>query len=114
MDRKPEDDFNSPQYSAVVSQALDKGLTKVEAAELERKNVYGHDYRTDRQGRPIQQGIGSESNPSGNHFAALRKAEQQGLEPPGTYKRMVAELFKKDRETALRLGLREPARATSA
>jgi hypothetical protein len=45
--------------------------------ENERKNVFGHDYKTDRHGRPIEQGIGSASQPSLNHFQALAAAEGQ-------------------------------------
>lgn len=41
----------------------------------EEKNVFGHDVKHDRQGRPIEQGIGSASQPSANHFAALATAE---------------------------------------
>jgi hypothetical protein len=42
---------------------------------LEEKNVFGHDVKHDRHGRPIEQGIGSPSQPSMNHFRALGAAE---------------------------------------
>jgi hypothetical protein len=43
-------------------------------AEAERRNVFGHDYKTDRHGKPIEQGIGSASQPTENHFLAVAAA----------------------------------------
>ena len=43
--------------------------------ENERKNVFGHDYKTDRHGKPIEQGVGSPSNPTIQSMNALRAAE---------------------------------------
>jgi hypothetical protein len=45
----------------------------------EAKNVFGADHKTDRHGRPIEQGIGSASQPSLNHFQALAAAEGQDV-----------------------------------
>jgi hypothetical protein len=42
---------------------------------MEEKNVFGYDVRHDKHGRPIEQGIGSASQPSMNHFRALAAAE---------------------------------------
>jgi hypothetical protein len=36
----------------------------------EEKNVFGYDFKRDKHGRPIEQGIGSASQPSMNHFRA--------------------------------------------
>jgi hypothetical protein len=38
--------------------------------EEEAKAVFGHNYKTDRDGKPIEQGIGSASQPSANSVAA--------------------------------------------
>jgi hypothetical protein len=42
--------------------------------ENERKNVFGHDYKTDKHGNPVEQGIGSASQPTENHFLAVAAA----------------------------------------
>jgi hypothetical protein len=41
--------------------------------ENERKAVFGHDYKLDKNGRPIEQGIGSPAQPSANSVAAYEK-----------------------------------------
>ena len=43
--------------------------------EQEKRHVFGDNYRTDRNGRPIEQGIGAAGNESVNRFLALEKAE---------------------------------------
>jgi hypothetical protein len=102
----------SAVYSMAYEKAARAGKTDAEACalaeEAERKNVYGFDYKTDKNGVPQQQGIGSEQNPSINHFAALRKAEQQGREPPGSYDTAVRALYKRDAKLAQSLGLHLP------
>jgi hypothetical protein len=86
-----------PFGSAVYSQAVEKAATAAYDAgkplsnaeldtigkEADRKATFGFDYRVDRSGAPIQQGISAE-NSNTNHFAALLKAEQLGRERPGT------------------------------
>jgi hypothetical protein len=42
---------------------------------LELENVFGAGYRRDRNGKPIEQGRGSISNPTEQSFAALEKYE---------------------------------------
>jgi hypothetical protein len=42
---------------------------------MEEKNVFGHDVKHDKHGRPIEQGIGSASQPSMNHFRNLAASE---------------------------------------
>jgi hypothetical protein len=99
----------SAVYSLAYEKAARAGKTDAEARalaeEAERKNVFGFNYATDKDGQPIQQGIGSKSNPSINHYAALRKAEQQGREPPGAYEKAVKELWRTDAKKAAQLGL---------
>ncbi len=55
--------------------------------ELLKRNVFGEDYATDRQGNPVEQGFGAPGRHTPNHWAALRKAEQMGMEAPGTTER---------------------------
>jgi hypothetical protein len=50
---------------------------KKQHLEDEAKNVFGHDHKKDRHGKPIEQGIGSPGNLSEQHFAALARAESQ-------------------------------------
>jgi hypothetical protein len=46
-------------------------------------DVFGVGFKRDENGRPIEQGIGSASNPSPQHFAALaREKQRQGLLKP--------------------------------
>lgn len=68
-------------------------------------NVFGHDAVKDRNGRYIEQGIGSKGHETANHFQALKKAEAMGLELPGTYDKAVVEIWKRDPERAKKLGL---------
>ncbi len=65
--------------------------------ELLKRNVFGEDYATDRQGNPVEQGFGAPGRHTPNHWAALRKAEQMGMEAPGTTERLM-------REAGLRAG----------
>ena len=83
---------------------------KQAAIEAEAKNVYGFNAVKGRDGRYTEQGIGSVANPSVNHFAALRKAEQMGLEPPGAHAKAIAEIWKSNPEWA-KQNLPPPVRA---
>ncbi len=38
----------------------------------EEKAVFGHDFRRDREGRPIEQGLGSAAQPTRNSIEAYR------------------------------------------
>jgi hypothetical protein len=42
-------------------------------ADARTRNVYGHDYSTDRDGNPIEQGVGSAQNQTRNSIAAYKK-----------------------------------------
>jgi hypothetical protein len=86
-------------------------FTRAGAARSRSACVFGHDHKIGRDGRPVQQGLGSVGHENQSHFQALRKAEQRGQEPPGTYEKAVKEFFKRDRAKALAFGLIEPPRA---
>jgi hypothetical protein len=72
--------------------------------EDETRNVFGHDVKFDADGRPIEQGLGSASQPTPNSVDAYRKF---GREEPAYHEnlaRMEAELaaFEAKRKTAKR------------
>jgi hypothetical protein len=73
--------------------------------EATARNVFGHDHKKDRHGRPIEQGHGARGHETANHFAALKKAEAMGVELSGTYDKAVAEIWKRDATRAQKLGL---------
>jgi len=70
-------DLNKPKRSAVYEQAIENGATPEEAAEIEGRNVFGHDAKKDGKGNWIEQGIGAPGHETPNHFAALKKAERE-------------------------------------
>jgi len=59
--------------------------------EEHRQVAYGHGYKVGPDGKPIERGIGAPGHETSNHWEALRKREQQGLEPQGTTDRLMAE-----------------------
>jgi hypothetical protein len=70
-----------------IEQNIRKGM---EPAAAERKarlqieeDVFGVGFKRDENGRPIERGIGSASNPSPQHMAALAREKQRRalLEP---------------------------------
>jgi len=100
---------NQPRgKSAVYDRAIAAGATPDQAAEVEARSVFGFDYRRDSRGNPIQQGIGSESNPTGNHFAAIRRWEGEVA-----YQAALKKIWRDAPDKARKIGLPEPARATA-
>jgi hypothetical protein len=97
--------MSTENVSAVFDIALQQGASEAEAAEIEARYVFGSDYKRDRNGKPIEQGVGSAANPSLNHFMALKKAEMAGVEAVGSYDRAVAALWKTDPARARKIGL---------
>ena len=61
----------------------------------EERTVFGNEIRRDGKGRPIEVGHGAPGHETSNHWAAMRKREEQGLEPEGTTDRMMAEAAKR-------------------
>src|SRR5262249_48895840 len=100
---------NQPRgKSAVYNRAIAAGATPEQAAQVEARNVYGHDAKRDRHGNFIEQGIGSESNPSVNSFAAIRKWEGEVA-----YQAALKKIWRNSPDKARQLGLPEPARASA-
>jgi hypothetical protein len=93
--------------------ALDAGKAIPSESELhaiglraDALNTYGHDAVQKSDGTWVQQGIGSENNPSANSFAALRRYEGQAA-----WERAVREQWRKNPAIAKKLGLPQPQRA---
>ncbi len=88
------------------------GLLPPNWFELYRKSlensVFGVDHKNDSNGKPIEQGIGAKGFETGNHFASLRRAEEQGFENPGSYQAACAELWNRDPAKAQSLSLPQP------
>jgi hypothetical protein len=78
---------------------------------VQAEYVFGSDHRKDRHGEPIEQGFGAPGHETGNHFAALRKREQQGEEEPGTTDRLLAEYRARKKGTAPRSQIIAPPAA---
>jgi hypothetical protein len=74
-----------------------QGLAAVDAS------VYGADAKKDRHGNFIPQGLGSPGHETINHFTSLRKYEGEE-----SYRRAVAEIWRRDPDHAKRLGLPQP------
>lgn len=72
------------------------------------KAVFGHDAKKDRKGHYQEQGVGSKGHETSNHFAALARNEQMGLERPGSYALAVTEMWKRDAQRAEKLRLPRP------
>jgi hypothetical protein len=64
--------------SAVFEQALNKGKTPAEAADIEAEIVFGVGFKRDAKGQPIETGKGSKAQQTSQHLAALQKAEGRG------------------------------------
>jgi len=109
VDSEYSDGGPSAAYSFERNRLIALGASPEAAHEAGVKahlaSVWGADAKKDRDGNFIPQGIGSESNPSANHYAAILKYEGREI-----YEREVRKLFKRDPATAKRLGLPEPPR----
>jgi hypothetical protein len=82
MTDDPDPEIHAKRNTAAYADAINKlrvgsdlsesemdrlGLEAVEAA------VWGHDFKRDRAGNPIPQGIGAPFHETSNHFAAIRR-----------------------------------------
>jgi hypothetical protein len=76
-----------------------QALAKVDEA------VFGFDAKGDRNGNFIQQGVGSPGHETSNHFASIRKYEGEE-----SWRRAIAEIYRRDPVRAKALGLSQPAR----
>jgi hypothetical protein len=112
------DHYNAPGKTALMAEFRrrdDLGLpelTEAEAAsiskEANRVHTFGAGYKTDRNGEPIQQGIGSLGHETVNHYGGIRKYEGEDA-----YWRAVRAAYARDRAHAQSLGLPEPSRVGS-
>lgn len=92
-----------------MKEKMEKGALPKDALkkhfEAEAKNVFGFDAKKDRHGEYIEQGVGAKGHETANHFAALKKAEREGYELPGSYRAALEEIWKRDPKRAKALGL---------
>jgi hypothetical protein len=110
-------------HSAIYDLAVQKALRDAEdhgrpppsepelaeiGAEAERKNVYGFDYKKDRHGNPIPQGIGSPNHETTNHFSSIRRYQGEAK-----YQAAVRKMWKENPERARKIGLEQPERASA-
>lgn len=68
----------------------------------EEKIVFGHDFQK-RKGAPIEQGIGSPTRETQNHFTAMRKYEGEDA-----YREAYEEFAKRDPERFKKMNLPKP------
>jgi hypothetical protein len=65
------------QELAEMKELIQKGELPPDAIKQyyadERRNVFGFDHKTDRNGKPVEQGVGSAGNQSRNSIEAFKK-----------------------------------------
>lgn len=71
--------------------------------EQQRLIVFGHDSHKDRQGHPIEQGLGAPGCETANHFQSILK-----YEGAAAHQAALAEIWKRDPKHAAKLGLPKP------
>jgi hypothetical protein len=64
---KTQDELNE------MRDQIDRGEPIKQYYADEARNVYGHDFKRDRSGKPIEQGVGSAQNMTRNSIEAFRK-----------------------------------------
>jgi hypothetical protein len=52
---------------------MNQGMTEAQARERIAQDVFGHNYRRDKDGTPIETGIGSATQPSREHLEATQR-----------------------------------------
>jgi hypothetical protein len=89
--------------------------------EAVRANVFGHDYKTDAQGEPLEQGFGSAGNQTQNSINAYKKyakyeSDFSEEKYNATLKRMESELATSDKRRAAEraAAAKKPARRLDA
>jgi hypothetical protein len=54
---------------------MEKGMEPAQADHRMKQEVFGHDYRTDAAGNPVEQGKGSAAQPTQQHLMAKQIGE---------------------------------------
>jgi hypothetical protein len=66
-----------------VADFMERGMSREEAERKVAEMVFGHDFKTDAEGRPIEQGKGSPSQQTSQHkIAVAKELERQLLSNP--------------------------------
>lgn len=67
-----------------IQELVDGGKSVAEANEIMHQRVFGHDFKRDEDGKPIEMGIGSPGNPyKASHLAALARSEERKAKSAG-------------------------------
>src|SRR5215467_2623303 len=91
---------------AVYDRVIRAGGTPADAEEAVRVSVYGVNYKVDKRGVPVQEGIGAwPHRVTMNHLAAIRKYESEGA-----YTTALKRLWREAPDRARKIGAPEPAR----
>lgn len=119
---KPSDAMRPPKTSAVFDQAFDKAfltsrdygeeldgatLTAI-ANDAQDAAVFGADAPKGRDGKRIQQGIGSKGHETANHFFGIRRWEGEAK-----YQAAIRKMWRDNPERAKLIGLEMPERLGS-
>lgn len=105
MNSPIERDFTVPR---TVKDFMTLGMSRDHAEHRVRQDVFGHDYKTDAKGSPIEQGLGSAQNQTSQHKAALAR-EQRATASVG-YHPGLENAYDPRMERAPRAPRRRPAR----
>ena len=74
-----------------VEELIASGKTPEQAKHIMAERVFGKDFKLDKDGVPIEQGIGSDANPfKSTHLAALAKAKAMKLTEGGAAPETIA------------------------
>jgi len=99
----------SASYAFARNGAIRDGATEEAAHEAGMRaheaSVFGADAKRDRNGKFIQQGIGSPGHKTTNHFAGIRKYEGEAK-----YQAAIRKMWRDNPERAKLLGLEQPER----
>jgi hypothetical protein len=94
---------------AVYDRVIRAGGTPAQAEEEVRKSVYGVNYKLDKSGRPIQQGVGAwPHHVTSNHLNAIRKWEGEI-----SYQNALKKLWRDAPDRARAIDAPEPTRASA-
>ena len=76
-----------------LEELVASGKTLAQAKQIMSERVFGKDFKTDEDGNPIEQGIGSEANPfKATHEAALKKAQEAANKVGGATPEVIASI----------------------
>lgn len=66
-----------------MNELLSEGKTVAQAEQIMHERVFGVGFKKDEHGKPVEQGFGSEANPTPQHMIALKLAEDRKMTKNG-------------------------------